>query len=367
MEQIVSIFSELKEEFNSKKLPFLDLEKIDRERIKTLTLQIQSKFKTLLIVGTGASVINTRALISCLTTIEFDIRYLDNLDPVTAKNTIKDLDQTNTAVLVISKSGSTNETIALFNYLTNSVIGSDNLFIITEDKESELFSLGKKFNAQVIEHSKEIGGRFATLTEVGILAASIAGLDIDKFVSQAHDSLNRLFNTDSELLEYVEWIISNIEHKRNCLIIIYYGDQLAGLYEWVRQMYAESLGKKNFGFTPIMSRGTIDQHSQLQLYLDGPDDKFYELISLDNSTILHNPEEASLNSLFNIHANSTYQALLECKRPVKFYGTTKPYTHVTSIIIKTMLAIIIIAKLKNIDPFDQPAVEIGKKYIKALS
>ncbi|MDF2965427.1 MAG: phosphoglucose isomerase [Rickettsiaceae bacterium] len=360
-----SIFATINDEISKNQLPFFDLSQIDIEEIKAYSNEIRSNFQTLLVVGTGASVINARAIISCIAEPTFDVRFLDNLDPITINRTIQSLSNRTTAILVISKSGNTHETIALLNHLADSLITTNNLYIITEEKESELTSLGQKYNANFIAHPKDIGGRFAMFTAVGLLPASIAGVDLLKFIKFAKDYLQSLSLEELALKEFVEWILNNVENNKNCFILMHYGDQLVGLFEWVRQIYAESLGKNAFGFTPVISRGTIDQHSQLQLYLDGPDDKFYTLVALDNST-QHSSNSANLNSLFLMHAESTYQALQECKRPVKYNKVENTYAYVAANIIQTMLAVIIIGRLKSINPFDQPAVEIGKKYIRLM-
>ncbi len=357
-----NIFALIKQKHQDGLLPFFDFSSIDIKYINDYSNLIKSNFQTLLILGTGASILNAKAILSTISKPRFDIRFLDNLDPSTVNYTLNALTPEHTAILVISKSGSTNETLALLDYLTDNLVTSNNLFIITEDKESDLKTFSLQHNAAFINHSKDIGGRFAILTSVGLLPAAVAGIDIAQVIKSSQESLELILDKPRDIIEYVEWITQNITSERNCFIMMYYGDQLLGLHEWMRQIYAESLGKHNFGFTPIISRGTIDQHSQLQLYLDGPDDKFYSICFLNNAhqSIQHN----KLNSLFELHAKSTYAALLECNRPTKYIEVNDLYQYISFTIIQTMLTIIAIAEEYEINPYDQPAVEIGKKYIK---
>jgi glucose-6-phosphate isomerase len=364
MPSLQSYFQEIIQEQQDNKFPFWNFKDIDIPTILSISDEIKSRFKNLLIVGTGASVTNARALLSIQPKRKFDIKFLDNIDITSIKNTLAVLDAKETAILIISKSGDTNETLALLNFLCNKGFVSNNLYIITENKNSELKKLGIQHSTAFIDHATDIGGRFAILTAVGLLPAAIADIDIKKIIDLAKRSTENISMFKDRTINKVQWVLDNITENRNCFVMMYYGEQLAGLYEWIRQMCAESLGKSGFGFTPIVSRGTIDQHSQLQLYLDGPDDKFFQIMYLNQGyNISQQEHDNHLNQLFHLHAKSTYLALQECKRPVQFETIDELYQYITNSIIETMLNIILIGKLKQINPFDQPAVEIGKKYI----
>ena len=341
-------------------LDFLNLLNYDYDEIINLANEITSNFTKLLVIGTGASVNNSRALMSCIKQQSFSVKYLDNIDPNTFSIVTAKIDPNETAILIISKSGETSETINSLKILITMSF-TKNLYIITENKLNTLKLYSNSLGAKFIEHPKHIGGRFAIFTAVGLLPAAVAGVNLRKLKNTIEVVLHSLRDNHNSILDYSQRLINN--HSKNITnqIYIYYGEQLKGIYQWVQQMYAESLGKQGLGFTPIVARGTIDQHSQLQLYLDGPRNNFFEIIFYNSTQ--SNKQFIELNNLFRQHAKATHKAILDVGKDASFTEFDDAYKHTIETIFKTMLSIIFIAKYWNINPFDQPAVELSKEFL----
>ncbi|MFP3034989.1 MAG: palindromic element RPE1 domain-containing protein, partial [Candidatus Tisiphia sp.] len=162
------------------------------------------------------------------------------------------------------------------------------------------------------------------------------------------------FRKRSNICEIAEYYLNQYSLNRHMLVMFNYCYQLDGLCRWQQQIIAESLGKNGFGITPIIAKGTFDQHSQLQLYLEGPDDKFYQVIT--------NKASSDIEIALAAHANNIYNALGQVKRPVMLEN----FVHIdeqviVDQIIHVMLSTILIANHLKIDPFNQPSVDEYKK------
>ena len=279
--------------------------------------------------------------------------------------------------IIVSKSGNTVETLS--NTFTLNIIkkNSKNIIIISEKKNNLLFELSKKLNLFYIEHKRNIGGRYSVLSEVGIVPAYLMGLSIKKFRSNIRECLkdkNKIFLKDSTIK------LANLINSKqfNNLIFLNYSPKLENFLYWCQQLIAESLGKKNKGLLPVISNVPKDHHSLLQLYLDGPKDKLYvifhhkektkEKIIIDKNiklkTFLKNKK---LGSVKNAQRKALIKIFKKKGTPFReFEIKNSDEKTLGELFAYFMLETIIIGKLLNLNPYDQPAVEQVKIYTKRL-
>ena len=210
--------------------------------------------------------------------------FIDNLQSKTKLSSDKSFNN-----LVISKSGNTIETIVNFNTLIKK---KDRNLIITENKNSFLKQLANKLKCEVVDHNNYIGGRYSVLSEVGMLPSELMGLKPENFRQLNNLVKNKKFM--EELIRNVSNIIFYLKNKRFNSVIINYDEASTNLFNWYQQLVAESLGKKKLGILPIVSNMPKDNHSVMQLYLDGFQNNFFTFffvkeknsLKINNKTIL---------------------------------------------------------------------------------
>ena len=320
------------------------------------------------VIGMGGSTLGAQAIYDFLRyKIKKKFVFNDNLISSQKKDNKK---FTN---IIISKSGNTTETIVNANILIKK---KDKNIFITEDKPSYLNLLASKLRADIIHHNNFIGGRYSVLSEVGMLPAELMGLNPKKF-----KQLNFLIKKKSfinSLISSVSATLYFIQKKKYNSIIINYDEKSENLFKWYQQLVAESLGKKNSGILPIVSIMPRDNHSVMQLYLDGFKNNFFTFFhvndtkfdKLKNSKIL-----LQQNYLKNKNSSSILYAQKKATENV-FYKKNIPFRsfEVKKRDEKTLgelfcffiLETILIGKALNINPYDQPAVELIKKETKKL-
>lgn len=355
--------------------------------IKKIADSLKRNFDNIVILGTGGSSLGGQTLCAlrkpnyCLPQSKPNIYFIDNIDPDTFETLFTILPPKKTGFVIISKSGTTPET--LFQFLTiltkwQETIKGDKLkkhfVIITEDQDNPLRNITKQHNFNYIPHPQNIGGRFSAFSCVGLLPAMIAGMDIEAIRKGAQQVLKETFNIFASKPSIGASIATSLYEQNNINInvIMPYVDKLKPFSLWYRQLIAESLGKENKGITPIASMGTIDQHSQLQLYLDGPKNKYFTII-INEETSLRGEQVTSSNieldylnkvkmgELLTAECKATVNTLISKGCPVRTISIPKlnEYT-IGSLMMHFFLEVIIIADLMKINPFNQPAVEQGK-------
>jgi len=238
------------------------------------TVKKFSKYKNIVVIGMGGSILGTKSIYSFLKTkVKKEVFFFDNLDENLHLQFNKINILKNSCFIIVSKSGNTLETIANLSVVFSKFLFKNKLIFITEMKDNVLNNIADKFNAEIIEHKDFIGGRYSVLSEAGMFPAALMGLNINKF-----KNLKKLIqdkNFISSLIQNVASIYTlNIQDIKNSVILNYDSD-LNDLGYWYQQLVAESLGKKGKGITPILSFAPRDHHSLLQLYLDGPRDNFF--------------------------------------------------------------------------------------------
>lgn len=320
--------------------------------------------------------------------------FLENVDPDGFERAVAGLDPARTAAVIVSKSGGTAETLSqAVALLPRLKAARDNLparvTIITEPTDNPLRRLAQRHNLPLIDHDPKVGGRFSVLSPTGILPAMIAGLDPVKIREGAGRALDEaLADNPAQSQPAVGAAIAfGLQRHRDIsqTVLMPYVDRLAPFAAWFVQLWAESLGKQGKGTTPVRALGTVDQHSQLQLYLAGPADKMFTIVMGDTRDRgARYTREAlgdksldwlagrTMGDLLDVSQRATADTLVRNGRPVRVIklGTLDEYC-LGALLMHYMLETIIAAELWQVDPFDQPAVEEGKilarQYLKEMS
>lgn len=345
---------------------------------------IKAHFRHIVIAGAGGSGLSGRTLATLATASHPPLHFLETIDPEAIQALLGICDAAHTHYIIISKSGTTAETLAQFYVLLDQVkhkVGADQVgahfTIITSVEENPLRAAAQEFNIKVLDHVLGIGGRFSVLTNVGLISAALSGLDIRKLrlgaqsVVKELDSAQAPVDCQPALGAAIQYAF--IEKGYNISVMLPYAARLSGFSSWYRQSWAESLGKGNKGSTPIRAVGTTDQHSQLQLYLDGPRDKLFHLVTVKRAgtgQLLHVPGTKELaylrgkttGDIMAAEQKATFETLVKNQCPVRcFELETLAEEQMGALIMHFTLEIIFMAELLKVNPFDQPAVEEGKR------
>ena len=364
------VFNSFLIDLENSNIPLLGSFEKDYEfNFSTKTVKKFSKFKNIVIIGMGGSILGTKSIYSFLKKkIQKKVFFFDNLDSnLNLKyNKIKNLK--NSCFVVVSKSGNTLETIANLSTVFSKTLLKNKLIIITEIIDSSLANIGNKYKAEIIEHKEFISGRYSVLSEAGMFPAALMGLDLMKFKNLKMLIKNK--NFVSSLIQNVASIHTLNSKKINNSVILNYDSGLNDLGYWYQQLVAESLGKKGKGINPILSFGPRDHHSLLQLYLDGPKDKFFTFL---NSSKKENKFKIGRNIIpnnmsFLKNKNLEFIINAQCDATKNIFKLKKiPFRQITfrkknedelgKIFTFFVLETILLSRLMNINPFDQPAVE----------
>ena len=345
-----------------------------------ITQEFAKNKKQFIIFGTGGSNLGARALINISPEkLDNKIYFHDNIDPIFFEKSLSNIDFTSTGFIIISKSGKTPETLSQLGAIVQLASDKDllltfysNCLIITQFKASPLLNIAKKNNCLLLEHKEDIGGRYSIFSNVGMVPAIIAGLD----AKEIHRGARHVIEKDHKDNLYKLGQLFKFQKKTSLTssVIMTYSDALQYFGKWYLQLWAESIGKDKKGITAIHSIGTTDQHSQLQLYLDGPKDKFFTFITTNHSDRgfiinkdIMNEEKVDylVNKKMGDLMQAEQQATLDTfgKNNIKFREIHIPIIDTYSIgslmalsIIETVTACVYF----EVNPFNQPAVEQGK-------
>lgn len=345
--------------------------------------QWQQRFRHLVVIGAGGSGLSGRALSLLRSGLGFSHRshalhVLDNADAAAFARLMQSLPLEDTCFLAISKSGGTAETCAyaalILHILKTRKIGElpARFHAISETGDSPLRAMMEAENIAITEHDPDLGGRFSILSEVGLLPAAFMGIDIVALRAGAAATLQHHFR-QGEKSPAIMGAALNMLHMvqgRNLHNMLPYCEAMKGLALWWRQCWAESLGKQGKGSTPLVALGPRDQHSQLQLWLDGPDDKLHTLISCarengERMAGIPAPLDFlnghTLGELVDAQHRATAETLARRGRPVRLLEIDAPdETALGALIMHFLLEVLLTAALLGVDPFGQPAVEEGK-------
>jgi len=377
--------------------------------VKEFASMVRGRFDNVLILGIGGSALGgmavTEALLkpywNLLSKEERDnyprIFFLDNIDPDSMSGLLNILDLKKTLVNVITKSGSTAETMSQYMVIKDLMekeLGDDyrkNIVATTDNRIGVLKQLADQEGYKTFIIPDDVGGRFSVFSAVGLLPFALVGIDVDKIMSGVKDMDLALKNTDifqniaaqGALINY----LMDTKLGKNISVLMPYSSRLKFVTDWYVQLWAESLGKEynrngekvNIGLTPIKAVGATDQHSLIQLFNEGPNNKLITFIRVDNfDNTLEIPNifeytgigylgGKTINDLINAEADSTRVSLADYSRPTMTVSIEKVDEYnIAQLLYMFEFQTAIAGELYNIDAFSQPGVEQAKNYTYAL-
>jgi glucose-6-phosphate isomerase len=378
-----TIFNYLKQQIEDLRIFNILHDSIDH--IKYLSNKFVSCEK-IIVIGTGGSSLGGKCLVNfeaLRAGKEQRVTFLENIDSRSFMNTIRQLDPMKTGIIVISKSGKTTESLMLLLTIIelwpNFDYANRGLAITDLSEDNDLRTIAKAIDIETIDHDKEIGGRFSVFSVVGLLPALLENCNISAFRDGAKSILTDINSCEnfgeSKLFCEIKSIFNVLSNQKvDQHVLISYSDFMEDYGKWFAQLMAESLGKTaEFGITPIRATGTIDQHSLLQLFLAGPSNKLFTIITQNSSintpiigsqftgNVVDKLKGHRLQDLMRSHQMATIDVLkekgfvrvIECDE-INLFTLGK-------LMMQAFVETVVIAKLANINPFDQPAVEKSKK------
>lgn len=342
-------------------------------------------FATVAVLGIGGSSLGGQALTSLRKAAKPFVEFHDNPDPFSWAKALKRFDLKKTHFVAISKSGGTAETLMQVLTAAEALEKAGvkalkkHFTIITEPHKSALADFADSIGATKLDHPLGVGGRYSVLTMVGLLPALLMGLDGKQLRAGAQAVLDEVLGAKSPdaaspaVGAALHQALSE-EGKLATTVLWPYADDLAVFGGWWRQLWAESLGKDGKGSTPVSVLGPVDQHSQLQMFRDGPATALFTLVTVDtkgkgpaapraraNALGLKYLAGKRLGDLVDAEARATAQTLFKNGRPVRQIHLSKvDEFHIGALMMHFMLETIIMGRLMGVDPFDQPGVEEGK-------
>jgi glucose-6-phosphate isomerase len=393
LDRAVPALAALRRRHDDGSLPLLRLPKRrdDIAAIKRLLRSFRAgprlRFRDIIILGTGGSSLGGQTLYALADQhAPPRLHFMDNIDPASFETLFAALDPARTGLIAISKSGGTAETLTQFvncvdwmrRALDADALGRHTI-AVTEPRDNPLRLLATRLKAAILDHDPGVGGRYSVLSNVGLLPAMLAGIDVAALRQGAASVLDATLVASSPrdaapALGAAVSVALAERHGIGTTVIMPYVDRLAHFGLWFRQLWAESLGKDGKGTTPIRALGTVDQHSQLQLYLAGPADKMFTLVTSEvagtgpviSADLAADPALAYLagkrmGDLLDAEQRATGQSLVRNHRPTRLFHLARLDAQTLgALLMHFMLETIIAADLLGVDAFDQPAVEEGK-------
>jgi glucose-6-phosphate isomerase len=346
------------------------------EKINTFA-EDNSNFEHIVVCGIGGSALGAICLQQSLGHLYMNkLHVLDNVDPVMIKELEEVIDYSKTLFIVITKSGGTVETLSQFDYFRrkikeNGYTLSDHMVVVTGPQQNPLRDEAEKEDLTTFDVPENVGGRFSILTVVGLLPAKLIGIDIEKLIKGAKAMRDIFLNPDSKdnlpyQLAKTQFDLSQKGKIMN--VLMPYSQKLVKFADWFRQLLAESVGKDGKGITPINSLGVTDQHSQLQLYNDGPDDKLYiflETKDLGPEIAVDSPYKTTFGELMQIEKNATAASLTKSGRPnITILVDSVTEETLGQLFLLFEGATAFLGEFMGINAFDQPGVELSKNLTK---
>ena len=348
------------------------IESLSKNYKNSYDKKLLNKYKKSLnfrVIGMGGSILGTQAIYDFLRhKIKRKFEFINNLDS-SLKNKIKKK-YTN---LIVSKSGNTIETITNVNLFVKK---KDRNIFITENKKSYLFLLANKMKSEIVHHNNFIGGRYSVLSEVGMLPAELMGLSANNFRNYNNLIKNKYFLNN--LVSNVCSTLYLVKKKKFNSIIINYDEKSNNLFNWYQQLIAESLGKKSKGILPVVSSTPKDNHSVMQLFLDGFKNNFFTIFyvkenksfKINNQKILSSHpylKNKNLDQIIYAQKKATENVFKKQNIPFRSFEVRKrDEKTLGSLFTFFILETILLGNALNLNPYDQPAVELIKKETKKL-
>jgi glucose-6-phosphate isomerase len=371
--------------------------------------EIATRCDALVVLGIGGSALGSIALHTALNHLFYNqlpaskranrprLYVLDNVDPDLIAGALDLIDPSTTVFNVVTKSGSTGETmaqLALVRELLRSKVGADapkHIVATTDPKSGDLRRLAEREGYRLFDIPPTVGGRFSVLSAVGLLPAAVAGIDVRLLLegAAAADALCGgldVWSNPAAMNASLLYLLG--QRGKNITVMMPYSQKLRDVADWFRQLWAESLGKtrvvdsrsEHVGLTPVKALGVTDQHSQVQLYMDGPSDKVFNFVGVERfAETVAIPESRlglssldylgghSFNELINAERLATELALTANRRPNCTFTLPEVNAYTVGQLLYTLeVQTALIGDLLGINPFDQPGVEAGKVATYAL-
>ncbi|WP_086256775.1 glucose-6-phosphate isomerase [Campylobacter vicugnae] len=341
-------------------------------------------FDSVVLVGVGGSSLGVKALYDMLN-LQKELIFLDNLDPYSIEQNSTKINPNRSIFIISSKSGTTIETISIYKYILKKFnIKSYENFIFITDPNSPLELYAKEIGAIIFNIPKNVGGRFSVLSAIGLVPLGLCGADIKDLLAGANSTKEQyLDNGDDGVLQKAYHYATHSSAKIN--VLFSYSDRLTSFNEWYVQLWAESLGKKRgykrVGLTPVGLVGSKDQHSFLQLIMEGVKDKTVTFITIkDHNSTISVPNlklnfldgcdfvnSKSIAEVFNAQAHSTMQALASEMISIDELVIDRlDEWHCGWLIYYYELLTSATGLMLGINTYDQPGVEAGKRILKKL-
>lgn len=349
------------------------------EKILAFAKENKKKYEHFVLVGIGGSALGAACLQQSLTHLfKNKLHILDNVDPVLISELEDVIDYSKTLFLVISKSGNTIETLTTYDYFKEKCTEkglklSDHFVFVTNPNSGKLKTVAENESIKTFDVPEKMSGRFSSLAAVGLLPAALIGIDIKKIIEGAKEMREKALSKDPKVnlafrLAEIQYSLFNKGKTIN--VLMPYSQKLKGLSDWYRQLLAESIGKKHnnegkevfTGITPITALGATDQHSQLQLYSEGPNDKLIIFIELEKYE-----KDSPFEKLIKAEIKGTIQALTKNGRPnIKVQVDSISEKSLGELIILFEMSVAFLGEFFQINAFNQPGVELSKKITKEL-
>ncbi|HET9218398.1 MAG TPA: glucose-6-phosphate isomerase [Terriglobia bacterium] len=377
------------------KLGFANLPLAEKPVSDVLRFAREHAFKNIVILGIGGSALGPAALESALARPgeSRKLVVLDNIDPDFIAGSLEALNPADTFVNVIAKSGVTAETMATFAIVRKWMVDAlgpsglrERIAVTTDPEKGDLLAIARQERFPVFEIPRNVGGRFSVLTPVGTLPAALLGLDVQAMMRGAAEAATQARKPFAEnpalTAAFVQWVLDH-QLRKSILVLFPYSQALWKFAFWFKQLWGESLGKKfdrrqrevHCGQTPTAALGVTDQHSQLQLFIEGPNDKSLLLWSVrqfNDAMKIEHPygtfdsmgylQGRTLADLFAAERQATEMAITEAGRPNSTVTVDKvDEAAMGSLIMFSQYMTAYAGEFYDIDAFDQPGVEYGKK------
>ncbi|MDD2567522.1 MAG: glucose-6-phosphate isomerase [Thiovulaceae bacterium] len=383
-----SVFNNILEEKESGKIGYYDLVHQDTTEFKEFAKTV--KQKNIVVIGIGGSTLGTYAIYKFLKhskKLEKHLLFMETTDPIDIKSKIEQIDLNDTMFIVISKSGTTVETVSIFKYINSLVKCDKNNTVVITETDSKLNAYAVANGMRSFEVPKNVGGRFSVFCAVGLVPLAIVGIDIDELLAGAkcvHDSFFAKTQHYKKIMKKGRFLVE-YKHKYNINVVFTYSSRMEGFNKWYVQLWGESLGKidinkTNQGLTPVGITGPIDQHSFLQLIMEGKRDKTITVVKVEDfdnhlkipQVTLAGLEELDyldgleFSKLINMQADATIEAinaLQDVPCDVLIIDSIDEHS-IASLMYEYELLTSVCAKFMYINAYDQPGVEAGKIILK---
>jgi len=339
--------------------------------MQTHVQALGAQHDALVVIGTGGASLGAQALCA-LAADPSRVVFLENCDPHSMALLFSRMHPARTAWLIVSKSGETVETLAAalaleaWLVLHNEML-RNHVRVITSPGARPLRRWAEQHAIEMLEHPATLGGRFSVFSVVGLMPAAFAGIDVmEVYEAAAAEATAWPHAAGNHAAVFAASLPEQPVH-----VVMGYADRLRPYTQWYKQLWAESLGKGGKGPTPMTAIGAIDQHSQLQLFLDGPHDKLFtviipdaigEVLPLAQTTItgMEYLQNHSMQDVMRETANATIATLMEHRVPLRVLRGALTPAALASLMMRTMIETLMVAAYLRVDPYSQPAVESGK-------